>query len=120
MGAEVAKQPRVSERELNNKGFDGVVTDEVIREGKKAEEILKQIDDDEDVSVQVLGASTEAAGPGPLVAAFTGATIPIPVSIVPGDSPIEDIKAAGVSRSVVRPTSRMPQARAHADAAAPL
>ena len=42
----------------------------MIREGKKAEEILKQIDEDEDVSVLVLGASTEAAGPGPLVAAF--------------------------------------------------
>jgi len=61
-------------RELNNKGFEGVVTEEVIREGKKAEVILKQIDEDEDVSVLVLGASTEASGPGPLVAAFTNST----------------------------------------------
>jgi hypothetical protein len=66
----------------------------VIREGKKAEVILKQIDEDEDVSVLVLGASPEASGPGPLVTAFTGGRIPIPVTIVPGDSAIEDIKAS--------------------------
>jgi nucleotide-binding universal stress UspA family protein len=84
---------RLLRRELNNKGFEDVATEEVIREGKKPEEILKQIDADEDVSVLVLGASTEAAGPGPLVAAFTGGPIPIPVTIVHGDSAIEDIKA---------------------------
>jgi nucleotide-binding universal stress UspA family protein len=86
---------RLFRRELNNKGFDGVVTEEAIREGKKAEELLKQIDEDEDVSVLVLGASTEATGPGPLVAAFTGGAsrIPIPVTIVPGDTPMDDIKA---------------------------
>ena len=85
---------RLFRRELNNKGFDGVVTEEVIRQGKKAEEILKQIDEDDDVSVVVLGASTEATGPGPLVAAGPMAgRFPIPVTIVPGDSAIEDIKA---------------------------
>ena len=84
---------RLLRRELNNKGFEGVATEELIREGKKAEVILKQIDEDEDVSVLVLGASTEASGPGPLVAAFAGGPIPIPVTIVPGDSAIEDIKA---------------------------
>jgi nucleotide-binding universal stress UspA family protein len=88
---------RLIRRELNNQGFDGVVTEEVIRQGKKAEEILKQIDEDDDVSVLVLGASAEATGPGPLVAAVTGGPMagrfPIPVTIVPGDSAIEDIKA---------------------------
>jgi hypothetical protein len=75
------------------KGFEGVVNEAVICEGKKVEEILKQIDEDRNVSVLVLGASSEAGGPGPLVAAFTGAPIPIPVAVVPGDSVIEDIKA---------------------------
>jgi nucleotide-binding universal stress UspA family protein len=84
---------RLFRRELKDRGFDGVIIEEVIREGKKAEEILKQIDEDEDVSVLVLGASPEASGPGPLVAAFTGGPIPIPVTIVPGDSAIEDMKA---------------------------
>ena len=84
---------RLFRRKLNNEGLESVPTEEVIREGKKAEEVLKQIDTDEDVSVLVLGASTEASGPGPLVAAFTGRPIPIPVTIVPGDSAIEDIRA---------------------------
>ena len=84
---------RLLRRELNNNGFEAVATEELIREGKKAEVILKQIDEDEDVSVLVLGASTEAAGPGPLVAAFTRGPIPIPVTIVPGDSAIDDMKA---------------------------
>jgi nucleotide-binding universal stress UspA family protein len=84
---------RLLRRELNNKGFEGVATEELIREGKKTEVILKQIDEDKDVSVLVLGASTEASGPGPFVAAFTGGPIPIPITIVPGDSAIEDINA---------------------------
>src|SRR5215510_1690222 len=84
---------RLLRRELNNKGFEGVATEELIREGKKDEVILKQIDEDEDVSVLVLAAQTKAARPGPLVATFTGGPIPIPVNIVPGDSAIEDIKA---------------------------
>ena len=88
---------RLFRRKLNNEGFESVPTEEVIREGKKAEEILKQIDEDEDVSVLVLGASTEASGPGPLVAAFAGGPMasrfPIPVTIVPGDLALDDIKA---------------------------
>ena len=69
----------------------------MIREGKKVEEILKQIDEDEDIAVLVLGASKEAAGPGPLVSSLAaGATagkFPIPITIVPGDMALEDIKA---------------------------
>jgi nucleotide-binding universal stress UspA family protein len=88
---------RLFRRELKDQGFDGVITEEVIREGKKTEEILKQIDEDEDISVLVLGASTEAADPNLLVANFNGGPVasrfPIPVTIVPGDSAIEDIKA---------------------------
>ena len=58
---------RLFRRKLNNEGYEAVPTEEVIREGKKVEEILKQIDEDEDIAVLVLGASKEAAGPGPLV-----------------------------------------------------
>src|SRR5260221_10139957 len=61
---------RLFRRKLNNDGYEGVLTEEVIREGKKVDEILKQIDEDEDIAVLVLGASNEAAGPGPLVSAF--------------------------------------------------
>jgi hypothetical protein len=44
-----------------------------------------------------LGASIEASGPGPLVSSLgAGATagkFPIPITIVPGDLALEDIKA---------------------------
>src|SRR5215467_5592910 len=88
---------RLFRRKLNNDGYDAVPTEEVIREGKKVDEILKQIDEDEDIAVLVLGASKEAAGPGPLVSSLaTGANagkFPIPITIVPGELAVEDIKA---------------------------
>jgi len=88
---------RLFRRKLNNEGFEDVPTDEVIREGKTMEEILKQIDEDEDIAVLVLGASKEASGPGPLVSSLaagaTAAKFPIPITIVPGDLAVDEIKA---------------------------
>jgi len=88
---------RLFRRKLNNEGFESVPTEEVIREGKKVEEILKQIDEDEDVAVLVLGASKEAAGPGPLVSSLAAGAMagkfPIPITIVPGDLGVDEIKA---------------------------
>jgi nucleotide-binding universal stress UspA family protein len=88
---------RLFRRKLNNEGYDAVQTEEVIREGKKAEEIVKQIDEDEDVAVLVLGASKEASGPGPLVSSMAAGALAgkfaIPITIVPGALAIEDIKA---------------------------
>src|SRR6478672_9058918 len=66
---------RLLRRKMTNEGFDTVPVEEVIREGKTVEEILKQIDEDEDIAILVLGASIEAAGPGPLVSSLAaGAT----------------------------------------------
>lgn len=88
---------RLFRRKLNNEGYDAVQTEEVIREGKKAEEIVKQIDEDEDVAVLVLGASKEASGPGPLVSSMAAGALAgkfaIPITIVPGGLAVEDIKA---------------------------
>lgn len=88
---------RLFRRKLGNAGYDKVVVEEVIREGKLVEAILQQIDDDEDVAVLVLGASKETTGPGPLVASLgAGATagkFPIPITIVPGDLNLEQIQA---------------------------
>lgn len=88
---------RLFRRKLNNAGFDSVVTEDVIREGKLVEAILQQIEEDEDVAVLVLGASKEAAGPGPLVSSLaTGTTagkFPIPITIVPGELSQEEIQA---------------------------
>jgi nucleotide-binding universal stress UspA family protein len=88
---------RLFRRKLNNEGYESVPTDEVIREGKKVDEIIKHIDEDEDVAVLVLGASNEAQGPGPLVSSLAAGAMagkfPIPITIVPGDLAVDDIKA---------------------------
>ena len=79
---------RLFRRKLSNAGYDKVVIEEVIREGKLVEAILQQIEDDEDVAVLILGASKESTGPGPLVSSLaTGATsgiFPIPITSCPG------------------------------------
>ncbi len=68
-----------------------------MREGDKAEEIRKLIDEDEDIAILVLGASTDAGGPGPLVSSLAAGrrqgSFPIPITIVPGTLALEEIKA---------------------------
>ena len=69
----------------------------MIREGKKSDAILKLIEEDEDIAILVLGASTNAKGPGPLVSSLAAGklagTFPIPIVIVPGNLTIDDLKA---------------------------
>ncbi len=88
---------RLFRRKLNNAGFDNVVTEEVVREGKNIEEITGHIEDDEDIAILVLGASTEQSGPGPLVSSLglgkSAGTFPVPIVIVPGDMTLDDLKA---------------------------
>jgi nucleotide-binding universal stress UspA family protein len=88
---------RLFRRKLGNAGYDKVVIEEVIREGKLVEAILQQIEDDEDVAVLILGASKETTGPGPLVSSLAAGTtagmFPIPITIVPGDLNLEQIQA---------------------------
>ena len=88
---------RLNRRKLNNAGFEAIVCEEVIREGKKAEEIIKLIDEDEDIAVLVLGAAADAKGPGPLVSSLAAGkvagTFPIPITIGPGDLTLEDLRA---------------------------
>lgn len=66
----------------------------VIREGEAVPEILAQIRDDPEIGVLVLGASTER-GPGPLVTQLTrnAGTLPIPITIVPGNLSKERLEA---------------------------
>ncbi len=65
----------------------GVDPELVIREGEPVDEILKQVREDTDVGVLVLGASIEGKGPGPLVTQLTknAGLLPMPFTIVPGD-----------------------------------
>ncbi len=65
----------------------GIDPELVIREGELVTEILSQVAADPDVGVLVLGAGTDKGGPGPLVTQLSRAsgTLPIPITIVPGD-----------------------------------
>ncbi|HZP20838.1 MAG TPA: universal stress protein [Bauldia sp.] len=74
----------------------GIEPEQVIREGVRADELLKLIEDDEDVAVLVLAAGTAKEGPGPLVTAIAGraaGTFPVPITIVPGTLDDEAIAA---------------------------
>ena len=75
---------------------NNVEPEQIIREGVKSEELLKLIDEDEDISILVLAAGTDKEGPGPLVTSIVmrgGGAFPIPVTIVPGTLSDEDIAA---------------------------
>ncbi|WP_166417003.1 universal stress protein [Cochlodiniinecator piscidefendens] len=73
----------------------GVEPELVIREGEPIVEILAQISDDPEVGVLVLGAGTDKTGPGPLVTQLTrsSGSLPIPITIVPGDLSKERLEA---------------------------
>jgi nucleotide-binding universal stress UspA family protein len=73
----------------------GIAAERVVRDGDKAEEILKVIDEDEDIFILVLAASAGSEGPGPLVATIgrTAGDYPIPVAIVPGHLTDEELEA---------------------------
>ena len=88
---------RLFRRKLHMAGLGNVPVEEVIREGVVMAEITRIIDEDLDVSILVLGASTDPKGPGPLVSSLAAGTsagfFPIPVTIVPGNLTLEDIVA---------------------------
>lgn len=88
---------RLMRRKLNNAGFEAIEHEEVILEGNKSEQIVKLIEDDEDVAILVLGASTDPKGPGPLVSAIGSGPMAgnfhVPITIVPGNLTLEDLKA---------------------------
>lgn len=86
---------RLHSRKLRNLGIDDVAPEEIVREGPLAEEIVKIIEEDQDFGILVLGASTDPAGPGPLVSSLAAGakagTFPIPITIVPGNLTLEEI-----------------------------
>lgn len=88
---------RLFRRKLNQAGFEDIPTEEVIREGVKAEVILNLIDEDEDIAILVLGAATDAEGPGPLVSSLAAGkeagSFPVPITLVPGNLEFDDIIA---------------------------
>ena len=91
---------RLFARKLKLMGFDDQVPEEIIREGNKAEEIVKAIEEDEDIAILVLGLKAFAfsfSAPqrtlqGPALATELAA-FPVPIVIVPGDLSSEEIRA---------------------------
>ena len=87
---------RLFRRKLNSSGFENVNCEELILEGTKSEQLLNAIEADEDIAILVLGASIDVKGPGPLVSALAvgkaAGTFPIPITIVPGNLSLEDIR----------------------------
>lgn len=73
----------------------GVDPELVIREGEPVSEIMAQVQEDPEIGVLVLGASTDRKGPGPLVTQLSKSSggLTIPITIVPGDLSKERLEA---------------------------
>jgi hypothetical protein len=67
----------------------------VIREGEAVPEILAQIREDSEIGILVLGAGDDKSGPGPLVTQMSRASgsLPVPITIVPGELSKERLEA---------------------------
>lgn len=85
--AESAARAHLARVAARARDISGVEAEQVIREGQRGEELLKAIEEDEDVALLVLAAGSGTEGPGPLVSSIVGKSagaFPIPVAIVPG------------------------------------
>ena len=58
-------------------------------------EILALVNEDPEIGVLVLGAGTDKSGPGPLVTQMSknSGSLPVPLTIVPGDMSKERLEA---------------------------
>jgi nucleotide-binding universal stress UspA family protein len=73
----------------------GIEPEIVIREGSAAEQINAVIEEDRDIAILVLAASSAKEGPGPLVSSVAGrgAAFPIPVTVLPDTLTDEELDA---------------------------
>jgi len=79
-------------------GVTGERPELLVREGEAIQCIRKLIEEDESISILVLGAASQGDGPGPLVTSLSrGRSLfgerAIPVTVVPGDLSDETIEA---------------------------
>ncbi|KQB96887.1 universal stress protein [Loktanella sp. 1ANDIMAR09] len=67
----------------------------VIREGEPLSEIIAYVNEDPEIGVLVLGAGIDSKGPGPLVSQLSkqSGSLPVPITIVPGDLSKERLEA---------------------------
>jgi nucleotide-binding universal stress UspA family protein len=67
-----------------------------LREGNRADELVKLLQEDPTISLLVLATASGASGPGPLVTFLLGnlgRRVRIPVTLVPGELSVEEIDA---------------------------
>ena len=89
-------ESRLDQYAARARNLAGIDPERVLRQGVKADEILKLIDEDEDIALLVLAAGTGAEGPGPLVSSIVGTnsgTFPVPITIVPGHLSDQELDA---------------------------
>lgn len=94
--AEEQAEKLLDEAAASVRALAGLEPEKVVRTGDKADEVVKLIEADEDISLLVLAAGSGRDGPGPLVSGLAGksaASFPIPVAIVPGHLEDEEIDA---------------------------
>ncbi|MFO8125833.1 universal stress protein [Yoonia sp.] len=67
----------------------------IIREGEPLSEVIAHVHEDPEIGVLVLGAGDGNKGPGPLVTQLSkqAGSLPIPITIVPGDLSKERLEA---------------------------
>ncbi|TYB82250.1 universal stress protein [Maritimibacter fusiformis] len=67
----------------------------VIREGNVVEQILKRVEEANEIGVLVLGASSGRGGPGPIITELVrnAGTLPVPITIVPGEMSKERLES---------------------------
>ncbi len=104
--AAVAEKMRDEEREEAERVLHGLAADVneliglmpvlYVREGNAADEVVKLIEEEPQISILVLGAGTDKKGPGPLVTSLAGkmaGQFPVPITVVPGNLTVEQIDA---------------------------
>lgn len=76
--------------------YAGIMPELIIREGRRAEQVMQLIAEDKDIAILVLAAGLGKEGPGPLVTMVASASekaFPIPVTVVPGNLTEEAIRS---------------------------
>ena len=94
--AEAEAEKRLDDAAGAVRSLAGLEPEKLVRTGDKADELLRLIEEDEDISLLVLAAGIGREGPGPLVSTLAGkssASFPIPLAIVPGHLDDEEIDA---------------------------
>jgi nucleotide-binding universal stress UspA family protein len=78
------------------RAIGGIEPECIIREGQRADEVVRLIEEDGDIAILVLAAGAGSEGPGPLVSTLVGkasGTFPIPIAVIPGTLTDEAIEA---------------------------